>query len=82
NCTAWLVEHRYLNRLMCHHCGFQAAVPDNCPHCHAEARFKPCGPGVERVMEEAGEHFPEARIALMASDTLTSPKAAADMVAA
>ena len=82
HCTAWLVEHRYLNRLMCHHCGFQAAVPDHCPHCQAEARFKPCGPGVERVMEEAAEHFPDARIALMASDTLTSPRAASDMVQA
>ncbi|MEZ5833324.1 MAG: primosomal protein N', partial [Dongiaceae bacterium] len=31
NCSAWLVEHRYLGRLQCHHCGFEAPPPANCP---------------------------------------------------
>ncbi|MFX6182813.1 primosomal protein N', partial [Acinetobacter baumannii] len=22
NCTAWLVDHRFRRRLVCHHCGF------------------------------------------------------------
>ena len=30
----------------------------------------PCGPGVERLAEEARERFPEARIALLSSDLL------------
>ena len=32
-CTAWLVEHRYRNRLNCHHCGFSLPLPEKCPKC-------------------------------------------------
>ncbi len=74
NCSAWLVEHRGRGRLLCHHCGFQARQPDACPSCGEADRFKPCGPGVERLAEEAAELFPEARVAVMASDTMTTPR--------
>jgi primosomal protein N' (replication factor Y) len=74
NCTAWLVEHRGKGRLQCHHCGFQARLPETCPACGEADRFKPCGPGVERLAEEAAELFPEARVAVMASDTMTSAR--------
>ena len=37
-CTAWLVEHRYRNRLNCHHCGFSLPLPENCPKC-GDAEF-------------------------------------------
>ena len=39
-----------------------------------------CGPGVERVAEEVAAHFPQARLAVMASDTLRGPAAAAELV--
>jgi primosomal protein N' (replication factor Y) len=81
NCTAWLVEHRQQGRLQCHHCGLVSILPHKCPSCGAEDQMVPCGPGVERVAEEATQRFPEARIALMASDTLTGPDAAARLVA-
>ncbi len=79
-CTAWLVEHRRLERLQCHHCGYRARLPRVCPSCAAENTLAACGPGVERVAEEVGERFPSARQAIAASDTLTGPKAAADLV--
>ncbi|MCG8492011.1 MAG: primosomal protein N', partial [Sneathiellales bacterium] len=82
NCSAWLVEHRLLRKLQCHHCGFSASAPNTCEECGAEDSFKACGPGIERLHEEAELLFPEARIAMVASDTLTSPKAAADFVKA
>ncbi len=41
----------------------------------------PCGPGVERVAEEAAQRFPNARMAVKSSDTLTGPEAAARLVA-
>jgi primosomal protein N' (replication factor Y) len=31
NCSAWLVEHRLVRRLQCHHCGYAAPVPGFCP---------------------------------------------------
>ncbi|HVI51709.1 MAG TPA: primosomal protein N' [Candidatus Sulfotelmatobacter sp.] len=80
HCTAWLVEHRGIGRLQCHHCGYHSSLPDKCPSCDAEDSFRACGPGVERLAEEVESKFPDARIAVMASDTLSGPKAAAEMV--
>ena len=73
NCAAWLVEHRYRRRLVCHHCGFETATPPACPQCRAEGTFIACGPGVERVAEEFRGVFPEARLAIASSDTLHGP---------
>jgi primosomal protein N' (replication factor Y) len=68
NCSASLVEHRFRRQLMCHHCGHVEPVPRICPGCGAEDRLVPCGPGVERLAEEASRRFPEARIAILSSD--------------
>ena len=35
-CDAWLVDHRFRQRLVCHHCGFSMPRPHACPHCGAE----------------------------------------------
>ena len=78
NCTAWLVEHRALKRLACHHCGHTEPVPPQCPLCHAEGTLAPIGPGVERITEEADALFPNARRLVMASDTMPGPNAAAE----
>ncbi len=80
NCAAWLVEHRHLGRLVCHHCGYAMALPEACPECGAEGRLAACGPGVERLAEEVAAAFPGLRAAIMASDTLFGPRAAAEMV--
>ncbi len=80
NCTAWLVEHRQRRRLVCHHCGLTTPIPQVCPACHAEESLAPCGPGVERLMEEAVALFPEARTAMIASDLIAGPSAAAELI--
>jgi primosomal protein N' (replication factor Y) len=82
NCRAWLVEHRFAGRLECHHCGHVAPRPPTCPACGAEDSLVACGPGVERLAEEARERFEGARIAVMASDTLAGPAAATELVRA
>jgi primosomal protein N' (replication factor Y) len=69
-CTAWLVEHRFKGRLNCHHCGFSMPPPEKCPKCGEPEALVACGPGVERVAEEVGERFPEARVALLSSDLI------------
>jgi len=81
NCTAWLVEHRFLGRLQCHHCGLAVPVPETCPSCGATESLVACGPGVERLAEEVAQRFPEARCEIMASDTLMGPHAAAELIA-
>jgi len=80
NCSAWLVEHRVKGRLQCHHCGHTIPMPERCPSCEDEHSFHACGPGVERVAEEAKIAFPDARVVLASSDTLTGPRAAANLI--
>lgn len=79
-CTAWLVEHRLLDRLQCHHCGYSAPPPHTCPSCEAEGRFAACGPGVERLAEEARAKFPDVRFEIMSSDTVQKPADALALV--
>jgi primosomal protein N' (replication factor Y) len=82
SCTAWLVEHRFTGRLLCHHCGHAEPVPPLCPECLTAGTLAACGPGVERLSEEVASRFPSARTALMVSDLLPGPRAAADLAQA
>jgi primosomal protein N' (replication factor Y) len=82
SCTAWLVEHRFTGRLLCHHCGHAEPVPACCPECLAAGALVPCGPGVERLLEEVTARFPAVRAALMVSDLLPGPRAAAELAQA
>jgi primosomal protein N' (replication factor Y) len=82
NCTAWLVEHRLLGRLQCHHCGFSGRMPKTCAACGAEDSFVASGPGVERLAEEVLTRFPEARFQIASSDTIAGPDQAAEFVRA
>jgi primosomal protein N' (replication factor Y) len=80
NCTAWMVEHRLVSRLACHHCGHMMPPPRACPECKEEDSLVPCGPGVERIADEVKALFPEARTAIVTSDTIWSPAKAAEFV--
>ncbi len=82
DCTAWLVEHRLIGRLQCHHCGFAVALPDRCPQCASEASLVACGPGVERLAEEVAARYPNQTSAVFSSDTVHSPAGAARLVEA
>ncbi|KQU62003.1 primosomal protein N' [Sphingomonas sp. Leaf339] len=80
NCTAWMVEHRLTRRLACHHCGHVEPVPRACPECKGEDTLVACGPGVERIADEVAALFPEAKTAVVTSDTIWSPAKAAEFV--
>jgi primosomal protein N' (replication factor Y) len=82
NCTAWMVEHRLMHRLACHHCGHVMPPPRLCPECGDEDSLVACGPGVERIADEVAALFPDARTAIVTSDTIWSPARAADFVRA
>jgi primosomal protein N' (replication factor Y) len=72
NCDAWLVDHRFKRRLVCHHCGFSMPQPPTCPKCEAKDSFAPVGPGVERLQEEVANLFPQARSIVLSSDLMES----------
>ncbi len=80
NCTAWMVEHRLTRRLACHHCGHAEPTPRVCPECKGEDTLVACGPGVERIADEVTALFPEAKTAVVTSDTIWSPAKAAEFV--
>src|SRR3954453_8717020 len=82
NCTAWMVEHRLIHRLACHHCGHVMPPPKACSECGEEDSLVACGPGVERIADEVAELFPDARTAIVTSDTIWSPLRAAEFVEA
>jgi primosomal protein N' (replication factor Y) len=46
----------------------QRAVPQACPECGALDHLVACGPGIERIAEEADKHFPDARVIVLSSD--------------
>ena len=72
HCDAWLVDHRFRRRLVCHHCGFSMPPPAACPKCEAKDSFVACGPGVERLEEEVAALFPQKRILVLSSDLVAT----------
>jgi primosomal protein N' (replication factor Y) (superfamily II helicase) len=72
NCSAWMVQHLKPPRLHCHHCDWTQSLPTCCPECDGED-LAPCGPGVERIAEEAALLFPDARILTLSSDAKDLP---------
>ncbi len=70
NCSTWLVEHRFRGVLLCHHCGHSEQKPKTCPSCDSTDTLTPVGPGIERLAEEVGARFPEARAIALSSDML------------
>lgn len=74
--------HAYSGKLQCHHCGHVDPIPQQCPGCSEADSLVACGPGVERVAEEVREVYPQARVAVMTSDTMGGLATAEDIVQA
>ena len=75
HCSVFLTEHRKSKQMICHQCGYTRTLKDICPACGEKDCLISCGPGVERIYEEACELFPNAKIQMVTSDTISSPKA-------
>ncbi len=56
HCDAYLTWHREVNRLRCHHCGFEQAVPRECPACQAPLSVR--GMGTEQLEDVLAGRFP------------------------
>lgn len=67
NCSSWMVKHKKHGHLQCHHCGTRELMPKACPECEG-SELAACGPGVERIGEEAAGLFPQAKVAVLSSD--------------
>ncbi len=67
-CDARLTLHRRSERLRCHHCGANLAVPAQCPECGAQKLYRG-GAGTQRVEEALAKRFPTAQLVRIDSDT-------------
>ena len=67
SCSSNLTYHREDEMVKCHHCGYVASYPDECPHC-ASKKLMRVGFGTERIVKVLNEYFPEARIGRLDSD--------------
>ena len=68
NCSISLTYHSANRRLMCHYCGHSRDYTDICPEC-GEKAVSYAGFGTQRIEDELGEIFPNARILRMDADT-------------
>ncbi len=68
NCSISLTYHRTTDRVVCHHCRFEAPAPARCGRCGSkDLSYR--GLGTEQVERITAETFPGARIARMDVDT-------------
>ena len=69
-----LTYHKGGQKLVCHYCGYTESVPAKCPSCKVTDVI-PMGFGTEKVEEEIAKIFPEARVARLDRDSVTSERA-------
>jgi primosomal protein N' (replication factor Y) len=67
DCSCGLHYHKKSGGLLCHVCGRTMNLPKKCPDCGGEISFM--GAGIEKIEEEILLRFPNARTALVSSDT-------------
>lgn len=57
-CNKPFTYHQGEKRLVCHHCGFQKRIPNQCPDC-GSVRIQPLGQGTEQLEERIKDEFAE-----------------------
>ncbi len=63
-------RHISYGRALCHYCGAETLVPEKCPLCGKGMAM--IGLGSQRLEEELGRKFPEARVARVDSDSMAA----------
>ena len=79
-CDVSLTHHLSSDRLVCHYCGERRPLPLACPLCQGPLLM--LGVGTERVEAEVAARFPEARVARLDRDAVTSAEKLTEMLAA
>jgi len=72
-CDSRMVQHRFVERLICHQCGKTSRIPNKCNSCNSDDTLSVVGPGIERLAEEVTKLFPTARVGVLSSDLFTTP---------
>lgn len=80
HCSLPLTYHATENRLICHICGYRAAVPRKCPECSSAAILLE-GYGTQKVEKVLRNCFPHARIQRVDADVAARKNALRDILA-
>jgi len=80
NCSSYLVHHKHSKSTICHYCGHHEHFSLDCKTCGEKNVIINIGAGVEKIKEEVEAIFPEARIALVTSDTISNFKEAEELI--
>src|SRR5690606_22752006 len=78
DCDARMTVHLKSQRLACHHCGAEEALPERCPRCGHDVH--PLGQGTERVEETLAAEFPDAPVERFDRDVLRAAQALTDAI--
>ena len=70
-CSRPMIFHQATRMCLCHYCQAAAALPERCQACGGKLLL--FGLGIQRIEGELARKFPEARLARMDSDTMTTP---------
>ena len=74
NCSVNLNFHKKIQKLLCHHCGYQSILSRQCKvkekmnSENCDLIF--CGPGIERIFLELKKIYPNRKVEMFSSDTL------------
>jgi primosomal protein N' (replication factor Y) len=79
NCSISLTYHRTTDRLICHYCQHEEALPRACPRCNGSI-LRQRGLGTQQVERLLGERYASARIARMDVDTTSGKWAHAEIL--
>jgi primosomal protein N' (replication factor Y) len=71
SCSVTLTYHKKADRLRCHYCGWETALPERCPVCAHAALFAH-GFGTERLEKEVRKLWPDARVVRMDRDIMNT----------
>ncbi len=61
-CSVSLTYHRYRERLVCHYCAHEEALPHTCPQCEGTESISRRGFGTEKIAAAVATRFPNARV--------------------
>lgn len=78
DCSVSMTYHKRISKLLCHMCGRTMDMPLVCPCCGGVISQR--GVGLEKIQQEVNVRFPNARTALVSSDTIASRQALARLV--
>lgn len=68
DCSVGMTYHKRVGKLLCHMCGRTMTLPQKCPECGNDISM--FGAGLERIEQEVHTRFPNAKTALVSSDTI------------